>query len=313
MQYYSSVDDIPKNILLADGIDTQDNDNITRFLREKTARAVYITVPQKGAPLRLTALAKSNASEYLSIRMGRTGREAQALDELAKALGMEKVPKIIECYDISNLASSDMVAGMVVFEDGRPLKKHYRRFAIKNVEGQNDYASMQEVLKRRFENYFKGEDECFKTLPDLIFLDGGKGHVNTVTPVIREMGIDVPVYGLVKDSRHRTRAVATGGGEISLTKARSAFNLVTAIQDEVHRYSVAFMTKRHKKASFASALTQVKGIGQKKAAKLMGEFKTTEKLKAATPELVSFCYIFVQEVFIVQYLQFVYDFARKCI
>ena len=282
MQYYSSVDDIPKNILLADGIDTQDNDNITRFLREKTARAVYITVPQKGAPLRLTALAKSNASEYLSIRMGRTGREAQALDELAKALGMEKVPKIIECYDISNLASSDMVAGMVVFEDGRPLKKHYRRFAIKNVEGQNDYASMQEVLKRRFENYFKGEDECFKTLPDLIFLDGGKGHVNTVTPVIREMGIDVPVYGLVKDSRHRTRAVATGGGEISLTKARSAFNLVTAIQDEVHRYSVAFMTKRHKKASFASALTQVKGIGVKKAAKLMGEFKTTEKLKAAT-------------------------------
>ena len=282
MQYYSSVDDIPKNILLADGIDTQDNDNITRFLREKTACAVYITVPQKGAPLRLTALAKSNASEYLSIRMGRTGREAQALDELAKALGMEKVPKIIECYDISNLASSDMVAGMVVFEDGRPLKKHYRRFAIKNVEGQNDYASMQEVLKRRFENYFKGEDECFKMLPDLIFLDGGKGHVNTVTPVIREMGIDVPVYGLVKDSRHRTRAVATGGGEISLTKARSAFNLVTAIQDEVHRYSVAFMTKRHKKASFASALTQVKGIGQKKAAKLMGEFKTTEKLKAAT-------------------------------
>lgn len=284
MQYYSSDVDIPKHILLADSADEEDMENITRFLRDKTQHAVYMSVPQKGGLLRLTTLAKANASEYLSIRMGRTGREAAALDELAKALGMEKVPKIIECYDISNLASSDMVAGMVVFEDGRPLKKHYRRFAIKGVEGQNDYASMQEVLRRRFENYFEGEDESFKTLPDLIFLDGGKGHVNTVTPVIREMGIDVPVYGLVKDNRHRTRAVATGGGEISLSKARSAFNLVTAIQDEVHRYSVAFMTKRHKKATFASTLTSVKGVGEKKAAKLIGEFKTTEKLKAATLE-----------------------------
>ena len=286
MQYYSSTDDIPKHIFLADGIDEQDNDDIIRYLKDKTNHAVYMTTPQKGNMLRLTTLAKANASEYLSIRMGRTGKEAQALDELAKALGMEKVPRIIECYDISNLASSDMVAGMVVFENGRPLKKHYRRFAIKNVEGQNDYASMQEVLKRRFENYFKQEDECFSTLPDLIFLDGGKGHVNTVTPVVREMGIDVPIYGLVKDNRHRTRAVATGGGEISLSKARSAFNLVTAIQDEVHRYSVAFMTKRHKKTTFASTLTTVKGVGQKKAAKLIGEFKTTEKLKAATLEQI---------------------------
>ena len=284
MQYYSSTDDIPKHIFTADSIDGQDSENLTRYLKDKTGHAIYLSTPQKGNMLRLTTLAKANASEYLSIRMGRTGKEAQALDELAKALGMEKVPKIIECYDISNLASSDMVAGMVVFENGRPLKKHYRRFAIKNVDGQNDYASMQEVLRRRFENYFKGEDECFSTLPDLIFLDGGKGHVNTVTPVVREMGIDVPIYGLVKDNRHRTRAVATGGGEISLSRARSAFNLVTAIQDEVHRYSVAFMTKRHKKTTFASTLTTVRGVGQKKAAKLINEFKTTEKLKAATLE-----------------------------
>ena len=284
MQYYSSTDDIPKHIFPADSIDGQDSENLTRYLKGKTGHAIYLSTPQKGNMLRLTTLAKANASEYLSIRMGRTGKEAQALDELAKALGMEKVPKIIECYDISNLASSDMVAGMVVFENGRPLKKHYRRFAIKNVDGQNDYASMQEVLRRRFENYFKGEDECFSTLPDLIFLDGGKGHVNTVTPVVREMGIDVPIYGLVKDNRHRTRAVATGGGEISLSRARSAFNLVTAIQDEVHRYSVAFMTKRHKKTTFASTLTTVRGVGQKKAAKLINEFKTTEKLKAATLE-----------------------------
>lgn len=284
MQYYSSSDDIPRNIFLADGIDGQDMENITRFLREKSGHAIHIAVPQKGNMLRLTTLAKSNASEYLSIRMGRTGREAAALDELAKALGMEKVPKTIECYDISNLASSDMVAGMVVFENGRPLKKHYRRFVIKGVEGQNDYASMQEVLKRRFENYFEQEDESFSVMPDLIFLDGGKGHVNTVTPVVREMGVECPIYGLVKDNKHRTRAVATSGGEISLSKSRAAFNLVTAIQDEVHRYSVAFMTKRHKKTTFASRLTEVKGVGTKKAARLMNEFKTIEKLKAAGTE-----------------------------
>ena len=177
-----------------------------------------------------------------------------------------------------------MVAGMVVFENGRPLKKHYRRFVIKGVEGQNDYASMQEVLKRRFENYFEQEDESFSVMPDLIFLDGGKGHVNTVTPVVREMGVECPIYGLVKDNKHRTRAVATSGGEISLSKSRAAFNLVTAIQDEVHRYSVAFMTKRHKKTTFASRLTEVKGVGTKKAARLMNEFKTIEKLKAAGTE-----------------------------
>ncbi|MBR1385049.1 MAG: excinuclease ABC subunit C, partial [Ruminococcus sp.] len=282
MQYYSSKEDIPRHIFLSDELSDEDRENIIRYLKEKTSHAIYMTTPQKGDMLRIASLAKQNASEYLSIRMGRTGREVAALDELAKALGMEKVPKTIECYDISNLASSDMVAGMVVFENGRPLKKHYRRFVIKDVDGQNDYASMQEVLRRRFENYFKQEDECFSVMPDLIFLDGGKGHVNTVTPVVREMGIDCPIYGLVKDDRHRTRAVATGGGEISLTRSRAAFNLVTAIQDEVHRYSVAFMTKRHKKTTFASTLTTVKGVGEKKAAKLIGEFKTKEKLKAAS-------------------------------
>ena len=173
---------------------------------------------------------------------------------------------------------------MVVYENGRPCKKFYKRFSIKTVADQNDYACMAEVLERRFKNYFDKTDEGFSTLPDLIFLDGGQGHVNVITPLVRAMGIKVPIYGLVKDNRHRTRAVATGGGEISLSKARSAFNLVTAIQDEVHRYSVAFMTKRHKKATFASTLTSVKGVGEKKAAKLIGEFKTTEKLKAATLE-----------------------------
>ena len=177
-----------------------------------------------------------------------------------------------------------MVAGMVVFENGRPCKKYYKKFSIKTVSEQNDYASMCEVLERRFRNYYEKTDEGFSTLPDLILLDGGQGHVNTVTPVIRKMGIDVPVFGLVKDSKHRTRAVATGGGEISLTKSRSAFNLVTRIQDEVHRYAITYQAKKHRKSSYQLELTKVKGIGEKKAVKLMTEFKTKENLKKATAE-----------------------------
>ena len=173
---------------------------------------------------------------------------------------------------------------MVVYENGRPCRKFYKRFSIKTVADQNDYACMAEVLERRFRNYFEKTDEGFSTLPDLIFLDGGQGHVNVITPLVRAMGIDVPIYGLVKDSKHRTRAVATGGGEISLTRSRAAFNLVTQIQDEVHRYAITYQAKKHKKSSYQLELTKVRGIGPKKAVKLMTEYKTKDKLREASAE-----------------------------
>lgn len=284
LRFYSSKDFIPREILLDEEIN--DYELLQQWLREKSGHAVNISTPKRGHFLRLTILAKSNASEYLSIKVGRTGKEITALEELAKALNLSKPPKFIECYDISNLASSNMVAGMVVFENGRPCKKFYKKFSIKTVEEQNDYACMCEVLERRFRNYYEKTDEGFSTLPDLILLDGGQGHVNTVTPVIRSMGIEVPVFGLVKDSKHRTRAVATGGGEISLTKSRSAFNLVTRIQDEVHRYAITYQAAKHKKTSYQLELTKIKGIGEKKAIKLMTEFKTKDNLKrASAPEI----------------------------
>ncbi len=279
--YYSVREFVPKEILLDEEIENAPL--LEKWLREKSGHAVHISTPQRGHLLRLTTLAKSNASEYLSIKVGRTGHEIVALEELTKALGLPKPPRFIECYDISNLASSDMVAGMVVYENGRPCKKFYKRFSIKTVADQNDYACMAEVLERRFKNYFDKTDEGFSTLPDLIFLDGGQGHVNVITPLVRAMGIKVPIYGLVKDSKHRTRAVATGGGEISLTKCRAAFNLVTQIQDEVHRYAITYQAKKHKKSSFQSELTKVKGIGEKKAVRLMTEFKTRDKLREASP------------------------------
>lgn len=284
-RFYANKDFVPKEILLDEEI--ENSELLEKWLREKSGHAVHISTPQRGHLLRLTTLAKSNASEYLSIKVGRTGREIVALEELAKALDLPKPPRFIECYDISNLASADMVAGMVVFENGRPCKKFYKKFSIKTVTEQDDYACMREVLERRFRNYFEKTDEGFSTLPDLILLDGGQGHVNTVTPAVRAMGITVPIFGLVKDSKHRTRAVATGGGEISLTRSRSAFELVTRIQDEVHRYAITYQAQKHKRSSMKLELTQVKGIGEKKAVKLMTEFKTKDNLKKASAELLA--------------------------
>lgn len=279
-EFYSARSEIPKDILLDEPI--ENTELLERYLSDKCGHRVHISVPQRGALLRLTTLAKSNASEHLSLRVGRTGKEITALEELAKALGLEKPPRFIECYDISNFGSSDMTCGMVVYENGRPCKRFYRKFAIKTVHEQNDYACMCEAVERRFKRYLEGEDEGFSTLPDLILLDGGKGHVATVTPVVRALGINVPIYGLVKDSKHRTRAATASDHEISLTSYRRAFALVTAIQDEVHRYAITFTKARHKKNSFALGLTSVKGIGEKKAKKLMTEYKTRAALEAAT-------------------------------
>lgn len=279
-EFYSARSEIPKDILLDEPI--ENTELLERYLSDKCGHRVHISVPQRGALLRLTTLAKSNASEHLSLRVDRTGKEITALEELAKALGLEKPPRFIECYDISNFGSSDMTCGMVVYENGRPCKQFYRKFAIKTVHEQNDYACMCEAVERRFKRYLEGEDEGFSTLPDLILLDGGKGHVATVTPVVRALGINVPIYGLVKDSKHRTRAATASDHEISLTSYRRAFALVTAIQDEVHRYAITFTKARHKKNSFALGLTSVKGIGEKKAQKLMTEYKTRAALEAAT-------------------------------
>ncbi|MGN0633400.1 MAG: excinuclease ABC subunit UvrC [Oscillospiraceae bacterium] len=282
LEFYSSRTEIPKDILLDEPI--ENTELVERYLSEKCGHKVRISVPQRGSLLRLTTLAKSNASEHLSIKVGRTGKEIGALEELAKALGLEKPPKFIECYDISNFGSSDMTCGMVVYENGRPCKRFYRKFAIKSVTAQDDYACMSEAIERRFNRYFEQEDEGFSTLPDLILLDGGKGHVSTITPLVRSMGINVPIFGLVKDSKHRTRAATASDHEISLGAYRKAFALVTAIQDEVHRYAISFTKQRHSKNTFTMGLTSVKGIGEKKAQKLMIRFKTKAALEAATVE-----------------------------
>ena len=285
MQYYSGREKIVKEILIEESF--EDMDIVEQYLTSKAGHSVKLFVPQRGNLAKLVELAKSNATEFISNKVGRTRHEVAALEELSKALGLSKPPEFIECYDISNLASSNMVAGMVVFRNGRPFKKFYKRFSIKTVQEQNDYECMKEVLRRRFENYFNKTDEGFSTMPDLILLDGGKGHVNAVEPMLREMGITCPVFGLVKDERHRTRAVATDDGEISIAKSRSAFNLATAIQDEVHRFAITYQANKHRRNAYQLELTKVRGVGDKKAAKLITTFKTKEAMKAATVEQIA--------------------------
>ncbi len=280
--YYLSQDEVPKNIIVDEK--QENTELLKKVISEKCGHAVKFTYPQKGNLLKYVMMSKNNADEYLSINNDRTGKEIAALEELGKILGLSKPPEYIESYDISNLSSSSIVAGMIVFKNGRPYKKAYKRFSIKDSEMQNDYACMQEVLERRFNEYFNGTDEGFKTKPDLILLDGGKGHVNAVMKVIKHYNLNVPVYGLVKDNKHRTRAIATNGGEISVSKRSQAFVLMTKIQDEVHRYAISYMKSKHTKKSFSFELTKVKGIGEKKAQKLIIAYKTKEALKNATVE-----------------------------
>lgn len=281
LSYYSSRDDIPKEIYIDE--EFEDMELITQLLREKAGHAVKFVIPHRGDGMAQVTLAKNNAGEYLALKTGRTAKEIKALEDLKELLGLEKIPEVIESYDISNFGETGMVGGMIVYRNGRPFKAGYRKFGIKTVVGQNDYACMQEVLRRRMQRYLDG-DESFSPLPDLILLDGGKGHISAVAEVLDEMRIDVPLFGLVKDSKHRTRAIAKAGGEISISANRPLFALLTNIQDEVHRYSISFQRARHKQKTYTLELTEIKGIGEAKARALLKTFRTKQAMKEATPE-----------------------------
>lgn len=283
-RYYSMRDRIPPRISL-DG-PAEETELLGNWLSEKAGRKVRVTVPQKGEQAQLVKMCLSNSAEQLAQATGRTGREASALDELARLLGLAEPPAYIESYDISNLAGGDNVAGMVVFENGRPLKSAYRKFKIKTVEGQDDYGSMREVISRRFEEYFrlKEEGEGFGRLPDLILLDGGRGHVGAVLPVLQSMGISVPLFGMVKDDKHRTRAIAENGGEISISSSRSAFTLVSSIQEEVHRFAIGYHRQSRKKNVISSTLTSIRGVGPTRAKALLRHFKTVTAIREAALE-----------------------------
>ena len=281
LNYYTKQSDIPKEIYVDDEFD--DEQILTELLRGQVNHAVKFVIPHRGDGMAQVLLAQKNAGEYLALKVGRTAKEIKSLEDLKTLLGLEKVPNIIESYDISNFGDTGVVGGMIVYRNGRPYKAGYRKFAIETVDGQNDYACMQEVLRRRLQRYLDG-DENFSPLPDLILLDGGKGHISAVSEVLDELKINVPLFGLVKDSKHRTRAIAKEGGEIEIKSNRPLFALLTEIQDEVHRFSITFQRVKHKQKTYSLELTEVKGIGDAKARMLMKTFKTKAAMKAASVE-----------------------------
>lgn len=287
-RYYSMRSRIPSRIAV-DG-EVEDEDLLLQFLESKRGKKTEFIHPQRGEHLSIVNMCIRNANEHLAQSEGRLGKEFAALEELGTLLGLGKPPEYIESYDISHTFGADNVAGMVVFHNGRPMKSAYKKFSIKGFDGQNDVGSMNEVLTRRFNHYYNDEEgSTFKILPDLILLDGGQPQVNAVLPVVEKMGINVPVFGMVKDNKHRTRAIAFGGGEIEINSHRGAFTLVSNIQEEVHRFAISYHHKKHKKSTFSSGLLQIEGIGEKKAKALLRHFKTISKIKECSEEKLSEC------------------------
>ena len=280
-RYYLEKEDIPSRVLIDSSADFSAPE---RWLTEKSGHNVSFINPKLGEQKALLDMCLNNAAETLSQKAERTGREMSVLDELARLLGLPSAPRYIEAYDISNTAGSENVAGMIVYKDGRPFKPAYKRFKIKSFLGQDDFRSMAEVLDRRFTEYEKGEDEGFAVLPDLILLDGGLGQMSAVRPVLEKHGITVPLFGMVKDSKHRTRAIAAEGGDISIKSNRAAFTFITGIQDEVHRFAIGYHKQRRSKSMLASELTEIEGIGKARAAALLKHFKTVKAIKAATAD-----------------------------
>ena len=285
-RYYSGTFEIPKRIVL-DG-DVTDVQLLSDWLSQKAERKVEIVIPQKGEQLNLIKMCAFNAAEHLAKMEQRQTHETAALDELARLLSLPSPPTYIEAYDISHTMGNENVAGMTVFENGRPLKAAYKKFRIKSFEGQDDYRSMAEVLERRFAEYKnaseKGEKEGFGRLPDLILLDGGQGQLNAVLPIMQNHGLNIPIFGMVKDSKHRTRAITAGGGDISIRANHRAYTLIATIQEETHRFAITYHRNSSRKKGLTAELSLVSGMGDKRIKILLKKFKSISRIKEATTE-----------------------------
>ena len=278
VQFYST-EQPPKNVLL-DAMPM--DEDIVEYIKLQSKTKVNVSYVQKGENLKIIKMAYTNAVERLARESGRLDKSQRFLDELANMLGLPQAPHTIESYDISNWGDGTSVAGMVVFEDGKPKKSGYRTFKMRTIAGTDDYGSMQETLSRRVAEFEKGAQGQFGIKPDVIFLDGGKGQLSSVLEILAGTAFeDVPVFGMVKDSKHRTRAMVGKDGEIAIAMHKGIFKFVTEIQDEVHRFSIEYQRRNRKSKSYAVTLTKVPGIGEKKAENLMRKFKTVANVKNA--------------------------------
>ncbi|MDD3429135.1 MAG: excinuclease ABC subunit UvrC [Oscillospiraceae bacterium] len=282
--YYLGGGEIPK-IIAIDAL-PQDSDSLQQLFTETRGSNVRLYVPERGEGAQLVQMAYVNGVERLARERGRHTREERTLDEFASLLGLPTPPRIIESYDISNWGDGTSVAGMVVFENGKPQKSGYRRFKINSVQGTDDYASMAETLSRRVKEYEQGATGQFGIKPDLILLDGGKGQVSVVKNVLFGTAFaDVPLFGMVKDDKHRTRAIVdTDGAEIAINMNRGVFTFITSVQDEVHRFAITYQRQMAKSKTLGISLTKIEGVGPQTAKALLKAFKTVAAVGQATQE-----------------------------
>ncbi|MDR2650076.1 MAG: excinuclease ABC subunit UvrC [Clostridiales bacterium] len=281
-QFYAEAAFIPRELILENGID--DKDVITRWLAAMKGANVTVNTPQRGEKRELAELASKNAiltleqfGEHIKREKARTDR---ALEEIKSALGLPAAIDRIEAYDISNIQGYESVGSMVAFENGKPKNSDYRKFKIKGVIGPDDYASMEETIGRRFNRYTAG-DVMFAKLPDILFIDGGRGQVHAAEKAIAALNVKIPVCGMVKDDKHRTRGLWFQENEISLPTASEGFKLITRIQDEVHRFAVEYHRKLRADAQTHSLLDDINGIGPARRKALMRRFKSIENIRKA--------------------------------
>ncbi len=284
-QYYLSRGTVPRLICLP--CEISDREALEQMLSEECGRRVRITVPERGEKRTLVKTAVLNAKEEIERVTTKEERISKTGLDLQKLLGLSSVPERIESFDISNTGASDIVASMVVYYKGKPLKKDYRKFKLKTVSGQDDYHSMAEVVTRRFERY-KADDEKFSKLPDILLIDGGTAHAGAAEDALKKLGITVPVFGMVKDDRHRTRALITSDGEeIGISAQQHIFSFIGAIQEEAHRFAVEFHRSLRSKNSYASELDKIPGVGERRKNDLLKAFKSIKNVKNAEIEELS--------------------------
>ena len=293
-QFYSGTPYIPREIYLC--TEMEDQELIESWLTAKRGQKVDIKVPQKGKKVKLVELARKNAQLILNQDIEKLKREEErttgALRQLSEYLGIGEIDRI-ESYDISNTAGYQSVGSMVVYEQGKPKRTDYRKFRIKSVKGPDDYASMYELLTRRFTHGIREEEELkekklhkslgsFTVYPDLILMDGGKGHVSIALKVLEELNIDIPVCGMVKDDKHNTRGIYYNNKELPIDKSSELFKLITRIQDETHRFAIDYHRSIRQKTQVRSILDDIKGIGPSRRRALMKHFKSLDNIMAAS-------------------------------
>ncbi len=276
-QFYMEQEYIPKELIIEDEI--EDSFILEEWLSAKKGQKVTIRVPQKGEKKNLVEMVRKNAVEYLEKFSDMNKRKYEksigALDELKNILGLDKRPKRIESFDISNIQGVDSIGSMVVFTDGKKDKKEYRRYKIKTVIGPNDFDSMAEIVERRLK---------YGDLPDLILLDGGKGQVSAVKKVLERDNVEIPLWGMYKDDKHRTKGLISQEKEIELDKTSNLYRFVASIQEEVHNYAITYHRSLRNKSLTKSVLDDIQGIGEKRKKALLNHFKDIESIKKANIE-----------------------------